>query len=327
MKKKKKKKSRSPVEDERGIAIVLSLLILGLITAAVMTMATQSSRDGSLSLVSESKGKSFFIVEGGIKAAIIALKEDGGMNGYDTLDEIWSRPAPPITLGEGDVTVLVVDEERKININTLIMPNGISENTKMVSIFNALLEKLDIDPAVTEGILDWLDGDDIPRPEGAESETYRAYTPPYRSKNDLFDSLYELKLVKGVDEKTFRKLLPYVTTTGSGRININTAPEVILACLARGESPEYQDLLTDQGVDDIIRYRKDTPFEKAEDITKVSPSLEELYRKSRIRDIITVQSTAFTVHATAHVERGTTKMISALTRKAQTITEIYRVAN
>lgn len=322
-----KKRRDFPVEDERGIAIVLSLLILGLVTAMIMAMATQSSRDGSLSLVSENKGKSFFIAEGGIKAAVIALKEDGGMNGYDTLDEIWSRPAPPITLGEGDVTVLVVDEERKININTLIMPNGISDNTKMVAIFNALLEKLSIDTAITEGILDWLDGDDTPRPEGAESDSYRALSPPYRSKNDLFDSPYELKLVKGVDEKTFLKLLPYVTTTGSGRININTAPEAILASLARGESPEYQDLLTDQGVEDIIRYRKDTPFEKAEDITNVSASMEELYRKSRIRDIITSKSTAFTIHATAHVEKGTTKMISGLSRKGQTITEIYRVAN
>ncbi len=315
------------MKGEKGVAVVLALLVLGLVTTAVITTATRSSRDSTLAIIYENKMKSYFLAEGGITAAIIALKEDGGINGYDTLDEIWSRPSPPISLGEGQVVVTVADEESKLNINSLIMGNGISENMKMVALFDALLEKLDLDPSITGSILDWLDKDDTPRPQGGEGAYYSGKKLPYTVKNDRFDSLFELKLVKGVDDKAYRTLSPYLTTVGSGRININTAPATILAILARGEDPEYHALLSDSEVEEILRFRKESPFEKVEDIKKVSTSLEELYLKSRVRDLITTASTTFTVHVVSQVEKGSTRIVSRLYRKGKDVSEIYRVAN
>jgi general secretion pathway protein K len=318
---------KEKMKDERGVAVVLALLVLGLVTAAVITTATRSSRDGTLAIIYENKMKSYFLAEGGITAAKIALKEDGGINGYDTLDEIWSRPSPPISLGEGQVVVTVVDEESKLNVNSLIMGNGISENMKMVALFDALLEKLDLDPSITASVLDWLDKDDTPRPQGGEGAYYSGKKLPYTVKNDRLDSLFELKLVKGLDDKAYRILSPYLTTVGSGRININTAPGTIIAIIARGEDPEYHALLSDSAVEEILRFREESPFEKVEDIKKVSTSLEELYRKSRVRDLITTASTTFTVHVVSQVEKGTTRIVSRLYRKGKDVSEIYRVAN
>jgi general secretion pathway protein K len=310
-----------------GIALILALLVLGLVTAAVISTATLTSKDAELSIKFEEKTKSRYLADAGIKAAIIALREDRNMNEYDTLDEIWSRPSPPITFGEGEAEVQVVDEERKINVNSLILPNGISENTKMVAIFDALLERLELDSALTGAILDWLDEDDAARIGGAESAYYQSRKPSFAAKNDLFDSIYELKLIRGIDEKTFRALYPYVTVHGSGKININTAPENILICLARGEDPDFQSLIDQTAVEEIIEYRSEDPFEKTEDLSKVSSSLEELYRQSRIRDVITTSSTIFTVYATSSIDKSRVRMESKLSRVGKKVVEIYRVAN
>ena len=49
----------------------------------------------------------------------------------------------------------------------------------------------------------------------------------------------DLRLVRGIDEITFRRLSPFITVTPSVRVNINTAPpEVLMAVVpALQESP------------------------------------------------------------------------------------------
>jgi hypothetical protein len=50
--------------------------------------------------------------------------------------------------------------------------------------------------------------------------------------------------------------------------------------------------------DAVVAYRKEHPFTRPEEIGNVSPLLQELYRRTRIRDIVDVRSTAFRVRAT-----------------------------
>src|SRR5262249_3878374 len=61
-----------------------------------------------------------------------------------------------------------------------------------------LLQLPNMTEDVANSILDWLDPDDDPRENGAESETYSGMSPPYRAKNGPLDSVEELLLVKGV---------------------------------------------------------------------------------------------------------------------------------
>jgi DNA uptake protein ComE-like DNA-binding protein len=53
-------------------------------------------------------------------------------------------------------------------------------------------------PDIANSILDWIDPDDEPRTNGAESDYYESLSPPYQAKNGPLDSLEELLLVKGV---------------------------------------------------------------------------------------------------------------------------------
>jgi type II secretory pathway component PulK len=92
----------------------------------------------------------------------------------------------------------VTDESGKINLNALMKLDSSGQLLyNMLSPTNGPgLPNMTED--IVNSILDWLDADDNPRENGAESETYGAMTPPYRAKNGPLDSLEELLLVKGV---------------------------------------------------------------------------------------------------------------------------------
>ena len=51
---------------------------------------------------------------------------------------------------------------------------------------------------ISDAILDWLDADDTPRDNGAESDYYASLTPPYAPRNGPIQSIEELLLVRGV---------------------------------------------------------------------------------------------------------------------------------
>lgn len=87
----------------------------------------------------------------------------------------------------------VTDESGKINLNILLQldPSG--------TVAHDILMKLpNMTEDVADAIIDWIDPDDEPRANGAESSYYTGMSPSYRCKNGPLDSLEELLLVRGV---------------------------------------------------------------------------------------------------------------------------------
>jgi type II secretory pathway component PulK len=102
-----------------------------------------------------------------------------------------------------------------------------------VARFALLLRNLEIDDSVLPAILDWMDPDSDERfPNGAEDDYYSRLKPPYRAANRGFADVSELKLVRGIDDKVFAKLRPFVTILPDVTpINVNTAPVEVLMSL------------------------------------------------------------------------------------------------
>jgi type II secretory pathway component PulK len=87
----------------------------------------------------------------------------------------------------------VTDESGKINLNALML---LDSSGKIAHDMLILLPNMTED--IANAILDWMDPDDDPRSNGAESSYYSSLSPPYRCKNGPLDSLEELLLVRGV---------------------------------------------------------------------------------------------------------------------------------
>ncbi len=87
----------------------------------------------------------------------------------------------------------LADEGGKLNINALIALDPSGE-----TLYNALMKLPNMTEEIADAIVDWVDGDDQARPNGAESDYYRGLPQPYSAKNGPLHSIDELLLVRGV---------------------------------------------------------------------------------------------------------------------------------
>lgn len=103
----------------------------------------------------------------------------------------------PLGVDEGQQTPAfrygVTDEAGKLNLNALVAldPTGKVAHDMLILLPNMTEE-------VADAIIDWIDADETPRPNGAESDYYSGLTPSYQCKNGPLDTLEELLFVRGV---------------------------------------------------------------------------------------------------------------------------------
>jgi general secretion pathway protein K len=115
----------------------------------------------------------------------------------------------------------VQDEGSRVNINTA--PKEVIRN--LINYLDTTVNSDDI----AGNIEDWRDPGDTRQDSSPE------YTQEgYKRKDAPFDSVDEILLVKGVEQKLFDNIKGYITvytTADSGKININTAPLPVLVAL------------------------------------------------------------------------------------------------
>lgn len=85
---------------------------------------------------------------------------------------------------------------------------------------------------VAASVVDWRDPDDLHRAHGAEwPDHYSTQVPPRVPRNAPFESLEELRFVRGVDEVVYGRIRPFLSLSSDARVNLNAAPEVVLNAL------------------------------------------------------------------------------------------------
>jgi general secretion pathway protein K len=229
----------------------------------------------------------------------------------DNLDEDWAKPYPPIPVGDGFVKVITEDENAKININKVVTDAG-EVNEQVRDILHRLFEITEAEVAILDAIIDWIDPDDEPQPDGAESSYYGSLDPPYACKNGPLDTLSELLMIRGVTDELYGKISKYLTVYSNGTININTAGKDVLMCLDEG--------MDEATAQEIINYRTDKPFDGKEELKEVMNN-DEVY--GRMSSIIDVKSNAFGVTSVGRVERVEKAIRAVIDRTGKTITCRY----
>ncbi len=106
---------------------------------------------------------------------------------------------------------------------------------------------------LTDSLLDWMDADEMERPEGAETQTYSQREPPYRAANRPLRDFEELRLIRGFEDlffddngapnQFFRQFRDSVSIFNTGRVNLNTANALVLETLAEEQNFEAQRVL------------------------------------------------------------------------------------
>ncbi len=231
-------------ETERGIALIMTLWVLVLLTAVAMSFSFSSRRGSASTRNLKEDTQAYYLALSAYEDVISYLLTDPD-TAVDFIDKKGNfrtdDERPPITglktVDGAEVEIRISDEESRININTLLNPQymGLLSN-----LFDHIGVPFEDQQTLIDSLLDWKDsGDaDAVHLSGAEDEYYEPLG--YSTKDGPLDVPEELLLVKGFTKehmyggKNLKPLHPLITTYGMG-INLNTVSAEVLSILGAEE--------------------------------------------------------------------------------------------
>jgi DNA uptake protein ComE-like DNA-binding protein len=177
-----------------GTVLILTMIVTFALAATVLVLGRSMSVEmqASANLAASVQASA---VERGAEQYLIALLTQESQQALTLPEESFAG----IPVGDGWFWVLrpdygdpslplfgLVDEGSKLNVND----------------DDANYDRLMLLPGMREdiaaAIVDWRDEDETPEPGGAENEYYLSLPEPYYCKNERFETLEELRLVRGV---------------------------------------------------------------------------------------------------------------------------------
>ena len=287
---------------QRGVALITALLVVSLVTVIAVTMATRQHIDVRLTGNLVHGEQAYAYALGAEAWARVILRRDDLQSDHDSLDEDWATALPPLSVEGGQVSGKIEDLQGRFNLNNLIMQDGkVSEAD--VAYFRRLLELLNLEPSLTDALLDWIDADiNVRFPDGAEDENYLLGAIPYRTANRPLVSTSELRLVKGFDPNAIQLLTPYVTALPQRTlINVNTASPVVLLAMHKD--------FTQSDVDALIAGRGETGYQ-----TVPAFMGQNALAGRALAEPVVVKSNYFLVRADVIVGQGQTHLESLVER-------------
>jgi general secretion pathway protein K len=140
-----------------------------------------------------------------------------GVDPWGALDQVVPR-APVLTAVGCDVELRAAGSAIDVNA---------ADSEMLRRLFVALGIRAPRADSLLDALLDWRDGDDEPRPFGAERSWYAAHARPL-PRNGPFADVRELRRVRGFEELS---AIDRVLDVEPGRIALNHAPLEVLAAL------------------------------------------------------------------------------------------------
>jgi general secretion pathway protein K len=311
---------RTSAGGEEGIALLIVLLTITLLTVVVVEFTYSSQVETHLALSGRNALQAMYLARSGVNIAEAILIRDAQASPSDSELDLWARPLPPLPVGDGTVTLRVRDEARALNVNDIVSGGFVREERRLV--FERLFDLLGVDQRILAAIIDWIDPDREPwvSPAGAEQPYYLGLVPPVEVRNGPLLTLRELLLVRGVTPALLARLDGFVTVLppeGRLRINVNTAlPEALYA---------LSDALTAEPgiVDRLIAARREKAFTSRNDLRDV-PGLAEALGPA-LDDFIDTKSTYFRIEAMGAVNDVARTVVTTVKRETLGRTRITRL--
>ncbi|MEO0436319.1 MAG: type II secretion system minor pseudopilin GspK [Pseudomonadota bacterium] len=327
--------------------MIIALLVAGIVSAIVVAMSRDFDLNYRRSANSAIAEQTWAYLRGAEALVTLALVFDyeadqlAGEPFKDDLTELWARGIDPYPLEEGGfLGGFVLDLQGLFNLNSLVDTSGSGEGdaqnigvsalTSTQLQFVRLLQALPgvvVDQiearALTEAIIDFLDADDEPRLNGAESSFYVAQNPAYRAANRELSSVSELRSIANMRPEVFEALQHYVTVwpKNASQINIHTAPGPVLRSL----NPEtgVDTPLDEAIVQNILERRSVQPFADLDEF--LSPeNFPGAETTETIRGLVTERSSYFLLGTVVEIADRRQHMYSWVERDERDIRVLQR---
>jgi len=301
------------VQDDRGSALITTLLIAALVTIIATGIISGQVVDIRRTANIMEAGQAEMLADSVEAWAVNLLVRDArhdskGSDPVDSLDEEWGKPLLPTEVKIGTVAGEIQDMQARFNLNNLIHEAPDTPHGKQCrQQFRRLAEGCKLEGEIVNTVTDWLDNDQEAHfPGGAEDAVYLEMQPPYRTADAPMASPSELRLLKGVDASAYQCLVPLISALPEPTlVNVNTAPAVILASLS--------DKLALAVAENIVEARPLGGYASVDEFL----ALPELAGSGLKGEFLTVQSRYFMVTARVEFGRARLNRFSMLNRERE----------
>ena len=324
---------------QRGVALVIALLVFALCAALLVALQRDFELDyrrGANSFISQ---QTWAYLRGAEELATLALQLDFDADlareeFRDDLTEFWARPdPPPYALDEGGwLRGTLADLQGRFSLNSLGAAPSTGEGPAAYSpaqqFFIRLLQALDepeLDQfqaaAIAEAVADWIDADDEPRRNGAESSYYVSLTPSYRAANRPMVSVSELRSVTGITPEIYTALRPLVNVLPNAtKINIHTAPETVLRAINVDGSLQP---LSIEDAAELKRLRDEGEFENISEVLQLP--IFAGAQTTAVNELLDEKTSYFLLFSRVEIADREQRLYSVLRRRERQVEVLERV--
>lgn len=215
---------------QRGFALLAVLWTLTAITAVAGATLAAVRLGGTTTRNRVLLARAAWARESCIEILQARYAQDASLGGLDTVD-----------LGRGTwCAASLEDPSSKLNIN-------LADRAALATVMQAVVRRQSAVDSLVAALLDWRrENDTFPRAFGGE-------TP--RDRSGPLADLWELRSVRRFTDTVVMSLAHFLTTRGTGVINVNTAPREVLAALPG---------MTEEAVAVIMMRRARRPIQNAD---------------------------------------------------------------
>ena len=299
----------------RGVALITALLVTALAGSVATNMAWDNALDWRRTMVMLYRDQAIQVAVGSEGWVQTILRDDLASSENDHLEEVWATEIPALPIDsqavQGQIWGAIEDLQGRFNINNLV--TGDEVNEPALRQFERLLAILDLDPTLSDAVVDWLDNEQQERiPGGAEDPLYSGMTPAYRTGDRPLTNVTELAAVTGFDRASFEVLLPHVTALpGYQPVNVNTASIPVLQSLG--------DNLTEADAEAIMGMRE------GGGIPDVTDALKAIVDPDLLQGGIGDTSSFFQLKAVVQIDTVRVSLFTVMYRDAQgNVTPVLR---
>lgn len=207
---------------QQGVAMVIVIWILSLLTLMAGSFAMSMRRESSVSMAIIDSAKALSMAESGIILAEYKLTQGDPEQRWLANGSIYELERP-----NGVIRIRIFSESGKVDINS-------SSEAQLSAVLSAAIDDGWQQQRLLNAILDWRDADDDTRTMGAEGKQYQQARLAYEPSNNAFQNLEELQLVLGMNEAIYNRIQSWLTVySGEAEVNQNDAAPELLAVLAQ----------------------------------------------------------------------------------------------
>ncbi|MEW8261884.1 MAG: PilX N-terminal domain-containing pilus assembly protein [Candidatus Thiodiazotropha taylori] len=204
----------------RGVALILVLWMVALLTIIAASFSTQSKVESRLAGNSKAALQAKLLAESGFSRAVMELMVISPQQRWNFNGQLY-----PLQTAQGELEVSIRNASGLLDLNK-------ASSDQLNRLFVLISDDPEERNALVDRLHDWRDADDLRRLNGAEDKDYRAAGYDYTTAGKDLTSLEELAYVMGFDAARVNRLRPYVTlNSDTATVDYRFASEQLTALL------------------------------------------------------------------------------------------------